>query len=135
MTELDKQVVAENAHFTHYLFDLLRLIEEGVPVVQFIDIGSDTAKVEKRIAEEVLRLVRKRENPKCKYNHGDVLRCTKGYDYELGRRWVYFRDYDFNDNGTLYNSCLLVDADNADEMVTTTDIINENYIKDEDYKD
>lgn len=129
MTETDVRVVAENAHFIHFLYDLLRMIEDGTPVTSYVQMGltdNNTAKIEKRIAEELQRLTRRyKEKVKCTFKIGDVIECVCGIG-ERGKIFTILNFITVLDNQKTYNAVLLA---NGDETVAIpTEIINSNYI-------
>ena len=132
MTETDVRVVEQNAHFTHFLYDLLRTIEEGVPVVSFVEmdtIVTGTDKVEKRIAEELYRLCKRhREHVRCNYTMGQKIRCKKGYDEVLNMVFTVADEVKVMDDGRKYDACVLVSEKFSNTpIVVPTDTINENY--------
>lgn len=143
MTETDVRIVEQNTHFIHYLYELLRLVEEGVPVSTLVTMGmsaenNHTADMERRIADKMQMLCKRyKERCKCLFGVGDYIRCYKGYN-EFGET---FRVADFTrveNDGYYYDAVILVkDKDDAQLLVVPTDVVNSNYdlIKDGEGKD
>ena len=143
MTETDVRIVEQNTHFIHYLYELLRLVEEGVPVSTLVTMGvsaenNHTADMERRIADKMQMLCKRyKERCKCLFGVGDYIRCYKGY-HESGN---IFRIVDFTrveNDGYYYDAVILVkDKDDAQLLVVPTDVVNSNYdlIKDGEGKD
>ena len=131
MTETDVRVVEQNSHFTHYLYDLLRLIEDGTPVTAFVEMGihSDTAKVEKRIAEEILRMKKVRKaDVRCHYKISDRIRCIKGYE-ENGKEFTILGFVSILEGGILYDACVIENKEFSEKpLIVATETVNENYI-------
>lgn len=89
MTREDILVVEENTHLRHFIFDLVRCIDEGVPVVNFFTsaIGNNTLfEAQKYIAESLQKRVFFGGTSKCKFNVGDVV-VFKGHP-EKGKKSI-----------------------------------------------
>ena len=79
MTREDVIIVEENAHLKHFIFDLVRCIDEGVPVANYFACadmqsgGCDNAFVnaQKYIANSLVKRVFLGGESKCKFNVGD----------------------------------------------------------------
>lgn len=130
MTETDVRVVVQNSHFVHYLFDLLRLVDEGVPVASFVEMGtnSQTANIEKHIADEVLRMKTMfSEKAECIFKEGDTIRCMKGY-IEVTKAFLIVGFVKILVDDKLCDACILDNKEFCDmPIIVPTSIINENY--------
>lgn len=130
MTETDVRVVTQNSHFVHYLFDLLRLVDEGVPVASFVEMGTDTqtTNIEKHIADEVLRMKTMfSEKAECIFKEGDTIRCTKGYT-ELTKEFLIVGFVKILVDGKLCDACILDNKEFCDKpVIVPTEIVNKNY--------
>lgn len=76
MTRDDITIVEENVHLKHYIFDLVRCIDEGVPVANYFANGQgDDAllNAEKYVADSIQKRVFFGGITKCKFKVGDRL--------------------------------------------------------------
>ena len=81
MTREDIQIVEENAHLKHFVFDLVRCIDEGVPVANYFACtdknsgGVDTAllNAQKYVADSLLKRVFFGGVSECKFKVGDTV--------------------------------------------------------------
>lgn len=91
MTREDILVVEENTHLRHFIFDLMRCIDEGVPVVNFFA-GKDASgdnyllHAQRYIADSLQKRVFFGGTSKCKFNVGDVV-VLKGHP-EYGKKSI-----------------------------------------------
>lgn len=94
MTREDILVVEENTHLRHFIFDLVRCIDEGVPVANYFACadmqsgGGDNAlfNAQKYIADSLQKRVFFGGTSKCKFNVGDVV-VLKGHP-EYGKKSI-----------------------------------------------
>ena len=79
MTREDIIIVEENAHLKHFIFDLVRCIDEGVPVANYFasvdmqggGVDNNLFNAQKYVADSLVKRVFLGGESKCKFNVGD----------------------------------------------------------------
>lgn len=105
MTREDILVVEENAHLKHFIFDLVRCIDEGVPVANYFacaDMQSGSCdnallNAQKYIASAIIERQYFGGNGKCNFNIGDEV-VPKSMPIKMGLHIADFVDVYIGEN-------------------------------------
>lgn len=101
MTNEDIKVVEQKVQLERFVYDLLRLVEEGIPVMRIYPPQDDLHHAMERIADVVLAMRGTDSETPCKCVVGDKVKCVAGFE-EVSK---VFRVADFVEMRTPNGRC------------------------------